>query len=57
METRCLYHNRILRKRIVKVPISPIAKAPNGSYPYRLVVYRVCPVPGCGHKVESSEEP
>jgi len=57
MQRKCPYHNRILVKKVEKVPINPIAVAPDGSYPYRLVIWRVCPVPGCDYRVRSDEEP
>ena len=55
MERKCPYHNRILVKKVVKERINPIAEAPDGSYPYRSVVWRVCPL--CDYKVRSDEEP
>ena len=54
MERKCPYHNRILVKRVEKVP-HKIAQAPDGSGPYKLVVWRVCPI--CDYKVRSDEQP
>jgi hypothetical protein len=51
MERKCPYHNRILVKKVVQEKVMPI------SFATRDVVYRVCPVSGCGYKIKSDEEP